>query len=1245
MQILIPRSDNSVDCAVCKNTYHMNCVQPPLQKKPARGFAWSCGPCSRKQERKLEARNTPMVDGEEEEEYYEEEEGDAINTNSTSPAPGNSSEILTASEDQIAHAQMWPYRYLGIHCKPADALDYDDRIYPRASSRIGARHQAFTPDWPGRPFEFVKPVEFKKKYSKGAANKKDAKLSKETIALIEADRKEREQRPKWVLDQPVGYLTRGEDPDNSDSQRTSTLMFKFPEVGEESSRGLDDNATSIPNQVEVDMDAYMVKAKKIAVTLGLPEWHTNFLDRAVQLYYSSGYNAAEALAQLGKTSLRRDLKEPNFSKEELKKFEEAVVKYGSQIGDITRAVKPQKYGDVVRFWYTWKKTDKGKAIWGSREDRKSKKHVKVAEGTFLDDVADDADDSAFDNEKAAKKKRGFMCKFCSTKESRFWRRAPLVTPGQTVPGDGNTRNKDKSNQMMLALCGRCASLWRKYAIRYENIEEVAKKIAQTGGRATKRKADEELFRELVEANEIGHVHMGNTVVSAAQMIGLEISSALTVPEDPARKKQKTTGDGKSTESSVPAVVDASKKKAEKPSAPEPPPLVPEEPKARALPCAVCLQMEIAGDQLYSCRNCKLTVHRNCYGIADGKQVSKWICDCCANDTANQVSTDYVCTLCPMDCNEVELFEQPRTSHKKKTERDREKERLEKELYLEAIANYQKQQEELGRPNFPREALKSTAGYRWMHAVCAIWTQGIKFWDAKLLDKPEGMLDIPAHRFGEVCKICKIGKGVCSHCPKCDTPFHASCAQKAGHTMGFFVTPVKGSRKDVVSSAHFGNESGHVEAVIYCTHHENKPGLHPMHEVFEDGTTALQTFVRNFKQADPTFTGTMRKAAAVANSIVSALAVRDPNINHRSSISNGTGHKSSIVGVSSRELPAAVVIKEEVDDSGDRIIHLRTKVVEEGPLKVCKNCSIDVSPKWHKHSTEQRQINGYGDHATGSGHSFCYYCHKCHMRKQEEQPMMSQPTTKDPTPDITALPSMAPVIQPPVSKWTANAASFPPVPVPLPQSGRWQPSIGQPQQAAPRPSPLQSSLMNGTSRSPPSHQTVITQRSPYGNSAAAYPYNAVYEQRDMPTATSPRAFATPPAEYSHRVSDQPAAPAAIMRSYTGPPHGSPTYGPALSNPPQSPSYRVNNAPTGPPRASDNPFYALPTHSTHESYPGPSLTSPRRADDRHQAQQQARGYETRTGSNWDPIREREKGARNSAPVANGASASPSLKNLLH
>ena len=121
----------------------MNCVRPPLLKKPSRGFAWACGPCSRAQEKKLEARRTPLINGEdgEEEEIVDEEEEDAgADTNETTPDPDSQVDLHPGTQAEIALAKMWPMRYLGIHCRVEDALQYDDRaIYPRASSRLGPR--------------------------------------------------------------------------------------------------------------------------------------------------------------------------------------------------------------------------------------------------------------------------------------------------------------------------------------------------------------------------------------------------------------------------------------------------------------------------------------------------------------------------------------------------------------------------------------------------------------------------------------------------------------------------------------------------------------------------------------------------------------------------------------------------------------------------------------------------------------------------------------------------------------------------------------------------------------------------------------------------------------------------------------------------------------------------------------------------------------------------------------------------
>ena len=83
---------------------------------------------------------------------------------------------------------------------------------------------------------------------------------------------------------------------------------------------------------------------------------------------------------------------------------------------------------------------------------------------------------------------------------------------------------------------------------------------------------------------------------------------------------------------------AAEKPAEKPVEKPAPPPVPEIPKPRMLPCAICNQMEPTGDNNHlSCKECRLTVHRKCYGIFDNRQQGKWTCDMCVNDKNPQVS--------------------------------------------------------------------------------------------------------------------------------------------------------------------------------------------------------------------------------------------------------------------------------------------------------------------------------------------------------------------------------------------------------------------------------------------------------------------------------------------------------------------------------------------------------------------------------------------------------------------------------
>lgn len=648
----------------------MNCVRPPLLKKPSRGFAWACGPCSRAHERTLEARNTPntvSAEGDDDEILDDEEDDGAVacegvGTGKTSPAPSENTElsIHPGTAEQIHQASLWPFRYLGVHCKVEDALDYDDRIYPRAISRLGPRHQANVSPWPGRPFELVKPPEIKKKPVKQGGHKKESKLSKEILAALEAEKIARENRPKWIVDEPMGFVHRGEDHEVDSPDTTATLLFRLPEVGEASSlppRGGDDN--DLPNHLvenaekERAFDEYMVQANHVANTqIGIPIYSVNYLDKAANLFYVHNYDTRSALEALRKLEIK-DFKEPQLTAAEMKKFEDGVAKFGSELHSVKKHVKTISYGDIVRFYYIWKKTDRGKQIWGNYGTRKGKKQAKEARKTAMadvgklqDDVADDHDDSAFDNDKALQRKRQFQCKFCSTRTSRQWRRAPNTVAGTMTIAEG--KGKDKGTQYVLALCRRCAELWRRYAIQWEDIDEVAKKVAAAGGRAWKRKIDNELLEELQAANEVTNLAPGDVMIPNGALVGPGPPPPPIHQQgpEPPRKRQKGGAEKDMIESAAldsgPPPVPQKKKPVEKPAPPPPPPPPPVKirPKPKLMPCVICFQMEPLGDQHVSCKECRMTVHRNCYGIVGETSPTRgvrWVCDSCSNDKNPQVS--------------------------------------------------------------------------------------------------------------------------------------------------------------------------------------------------------------------------------------------------------------------------------------------------------------------------------------------------------------------------------------------------------------------------------------------------------------------------------------------------------------------------------------------------------------------------------------------------------------------------------
>lgn len=954
----------------------MACVRPALTKKPARGFAWACAACSRAQEKKLEARRTPVmgeaaVDGEEE--VPEEDEDETIARLQATRASSTAVEERDhppATVEQIAQAVLWPYRYLGIHSKPEDALDYDDRIYPRASSRLGPRHQANVSIWHGRPVELVKPAEIRKKYVKPPSHKKDAsKPSKETLALLEADGENKLKRPKWVMDEPPGYVARGEDypveiKGKKEKESTAHVTFKMPPLSNLSSRGEDDHLASLasPSARESLVDDYMERVKPVARQYDLPESSTNFLTKAVEMLYEKKYDVEAAITAMKSLHLRNDLKEPDLSKEEIKRFEEGVTKYGSELHNVSRFVgHTVKHSRIVRFYYMWKKTDRGRQIWGNYEGRKSKKEskkldeVKHKDGhttKLLDDVADDHDDSAFDSIKAESKKRGFICKFCATKASRQWRRAPGTAPGTLLPGDSSTKgSKDKGGWLTLALCGRCAYLWRRYAIQFESIEEVSKKIAAAGGRASKRRIDEELMRAIVEAQQESGDTISSSTAAVAASAGFEVPSTIIHVAEPVKKKAKIDRD---TPGNTPeAVVEKKKIIPEKP--PEPVALKAEPPRVKMLPCAVCGLIELPGDDYLSCRDCRLAVHKSCYGIHRDRNSKKWYCDMCSNDRNTMVSTTYECVLCPVRSTPHELMEPPKVSHKKKTDREREKERKEKEMVEEAVRLYRQQQEAAGRPANPREALKRTAWNNWVHVTCALWTPEIRFGHSELLEPAEGVGFIALEKYEPICKFCKSSGQypvVSCHLSTCNAQFHIGCAYQVGSIFGLDITPVKSSRRDIVTTINLGDEVGSASAAIWCSHHAIQTIQHSMVEATDEGVTALQLFARKYKQVDDSTTGTVRRAAQFMSHNNSTGSHAVPLSAGRASAVNGIkgdhitqNEKSSLRSNGGSPVDSLPKSADEVTTASSDVLVLNPDKSANDESKECRICRATFSPKW------------------------------------------------------------------------------------------------------------------------------------------------------------------------------------------------------------------------------------------------------------------------------------------------------------
>ncbi|KAJ9117562.1 hypothetical protein QFC22_004412 [Naganishia vaughanmartiniae] len=120
----------SVRCESCKFYYHMDCVSPPLQAKPAKGYSWMCSPCNRA--------------------FLLKEPPPVVNTLGGRPKGSKNRDINLNRIDYDkpdATFRGWNFRYFGQYTVAEDTIDADDPIFPRNVTRVGNRYQAVVPTW------------------------------------------------------------------------------------------------------------------------------------------------------------------------------------------------------------------------------------------------------------------------------------------------------------------------------------------------------------------------------------------------------------------------------------------------------------------------------------------------------------------------------------------------------------------------------------------------------------------------------------------------------------------------------------------------------------------------------------------------------------------------------------------------------------------------------------------------------------------------------------------------------------------------------------------------------------------------------------------------------------------------------------------------------------------------------------------------------------------------------------------
>ncbi|KAF5351332.1 hypothetical protein D9758_008025 [Tetrapyrgos nigripes] len=237
-----------------------------------------------------------------------------------------------------------------------------------------------------------------------------------------------------------------------------------------------------------------------------------------------------------------------------------------------------------------------------------------------------------------------------------------------------------------------------------------------------------------------------------------------------------------------------------------------------LRCVACSRSGPMGKVL-RCKKCALQIHAAVCGASfDPEEPEKWTCDLCANDDTLEASVYHDCLLCPR-------------------------------------VRYEDKMQSGPFPDSFLRACKPTEGQGWAHVICSVFIPEVAYTDASTMKLVEGISTIPMRRWSQ------RREGAVVKCNDCPKEYHVPCALAFGNLFGFEIQPVKGTRKDSHVTTTFRGETGCMNAVMFCRDHSHsRRRIYGLCDTDDGGESALQIYVREYKQAQIGNThGLLRKA--------------------------------------------------------------------------------------------------------------------------------------------------------------------------------------------------------------------------------------------------------------------------------------------------------------------------------------------------------------------------------------------------